>query len=117
MRQAHFGLKSGSRDFGVGQKPSRQFVACAAEESTATLNQAARELCLRRLAASESKLSTYFHVQIVSAFMAALAAAHVLYDVVPTSFTLALAGKNSDGYCDNLCSLMEHLCEVTFCTT
>ena len=65
----------------------------------------------------QSELLAYFYPQIVSAFMAALAAAHVLYEVVPTSFILAFVGKNSDGYCDNFCSLMEHLCEAMFCTT
>jgi hypothetical protein len=65
----------------------------------------------------QSKLSTYFYVQIASAFIAALAAAQVLYEDVPTSFILAFVGKNSDGYCDNFSSLMEHLCEAMFCTT
>jgi hypothetical protein len=65
----------------------------------------------------QGKLSIYSYAQVASAFMAALAAAHVLYEVVPTSFMLAFVGKNPDGYCDNFCSLTEHLCEAMFCTT
>ena len=46
-------------------------------------------------ASAKQALDLNFYVQIASAFMAALAAAHVFYEDVPTSFILAFVGKKN----------------------